>query len=66
MTKQKLFFKDINTLINMNTHYDKIMKQLKQFSTYDKNGNFIQFQRDAILQTTPSNKKLKIIFIKNE
>ena len=50
----------------MNIHYDNIMKQLKQFSTYDKNGNFIQFQRDAILQTTPPNKKLKIIFIKNE
>jgi hypothetical protein len=62
----KIFFKDINTLINMNTHYDNIMKQLKQFSTYDKNGNFIQFQRDAILQTTPPNKKLKIIFIKND
>jgi hypothetical protein len=50
----------------MNIHYDNIIKQLKQFSTYDKNGNFIQFQRDAILQTTPPNKKLKIIFIKND
>jgi hypothetical protein len=58
-------FKDINMII-MNIYYDKIMNQLKQFSTYDKNGNFIQFHRDAILQTTPPNKKLKIIFIKND
>jgi hypothetical protein len=35
----------------MNTYYNKIMKQLKQFSIYDKNGNFIKFQIDAILQT---------------
>jgi hypothetical protein len=50
----------------MNTHYDKVMKQLKQFSTYDTNGDFIEFQIDAILQTTPPNKKLKIIFIKTQ
>ncbi len=64
MTTKKLY-KDKNIIIIMNTHYDKVMKQLKQFSTYDTNGDFIEFQIDAILQTTPSNKKLKIIFIKN-
>lgn len=35
----------------MNTNYDKVIQQLKQFSLYDRNGNFIKFQTDAILKS---------------
>jgi len=35
----------------MNTNYNKVIQQLKQFSTYDRNGQFIEFQIYAILKS---------------
>jgi hypothetical protein len=35
----------------MNSYYDKVIKQLKQFSLYNRDGKFIKFQIDAILQS---------------
>jgi hypothetical protein len=31
--------------------YNKVMKELKQFNLYNKDGNVISFQQDALLTT---------------
>ena len=43
-----------NTIIkelNIKFRFKVLMRQLKQFNTYNRNGNVIEFRKDAILQT---------------
>lgn len=37
--------------INIKFRFKVLMRQLKQFNTYDRNGNVIEFRKDAILHT---------------
>jgi len=52
--KKRIKFKDKKINI-MNTNYDKVIQQLKQFSLYDRNGKLIKFQIDAILKSVDVN-----------
>jgi hypothetical protein len=53
--KKRIKFKDKKNNNNMNTNYDKVIQQLKQFSLYDRNGKLIKFQIDAILKSVDVN-----------
>jgi len=55
--KKRIKFKDKKNN-NMNTNYDKVIQQLKQFSLYDRNGKLIKFQIDAILKSVDVNLNL--------
>jgi hypothetical protein len=55
--KKRIKFKDKKINI-MNTNYDKVIQQLKQFSLYDRNGKLIKFQIDAILKSVDVNLNL--------
>ena len=56
--KKRIKFKDKKNNNNMNTNYDKVIQQLKQFSLYDRNGKLIKFQIDAILKSVDVNLNL--------
>jgi hypothetical protein len=45
----KLFYNSVITELNSKYFFKICMKQLQRYSLYDKNKNFISFQKDSIL-----------------
>lgn len=38
-----------NLIFNYKIVYNKVMKELKQFNLYDKQGDIIRFQKEALI-----------------